>query len=418
MNHAAPAGASREQCRMCDGANLYMFLDLGATPPADDFRRPEQLQEPETYYPLQVFMCPDCGLAQLGHVVPPEILYQNDYPYEASTTAAGRAHWARMAQSIVDQLALPPGTLAVDIGSNVGVLLQAFLGCGMRVRGVDPAPNIVEIARRNGIDTICAFFGVDAAAEIRRGNGPAAVITATNVFAHVDDLRAFMRGVDMLLAPDGAFIVEAPYLSNLIAYTEYDTIYHEHLSYLSVRPLVAFFTRCDMEVFDVQQVEIHGGSLRVFVGRPGRHAVTPEVGRLLAQEEEAGLHTPQRLTQFAAAVEQNRRDLVWLLHRLKAEGKRIAGISAPAKGMTLLNYCKIDGQILDFVTEKAALKIGRFTPGARIPVAPDARLLEEMPDYGLLLAWNFAREIIRNLDEYRRRGGRFIIPIPTPRVVS
>ena len=405
-------------CRMCGKTNLYKFLDLGATPPADDFRRAEQLQEPETYFPLQVFMCADCGLAQLGHVVPPEVLYRQDYPYEASTTAAGRAHWTRMAQEIVGRLRLDPGKLVVDIGSNVGVLLGAFRDAGMRVRGVDPAPNIAEIARSHGIDTICAFFGVDAAAQILKEDGPASAITGTNVFAHVDDLRAFMRGIDLLLSPDGALIIEAPYLANLIAYTEYDTIYHEHLSYLSVRPLVSFFDSCDMEVFDVEQVEIHGGSLRVFVGRRGRHAVTSDVSRLLAQEEETGLHSPEALQTFAKAVEQNRRELVWLLHRLKADGKKIAGVSAPAKGMTLLNYCKIDGQILDFVTEKSPLKIGRFTPGARLPVVSDDRLVRDKCDYGPLLAWNFADEIIRNLDGFRRQGGRFIIPIPAPRVIS
>jgi len=405
-------------CRMCGKTNLHKFLDLGATPPADDFRRAEQLQEPETYFPLQVFMCADCGLAQLGHVVPPEVLYRQDYPYEASTTAAGRAHWARMAQEIVKRLRLAPGKLVVDIGSNVGVLLGAFRDAGMRVRGVDPAPNIAEIARSHGIDTICTFFGVDAAAQILKEDGPASVITGTNVFAHIDDLRAFMRGIDLLLSPDGTLIIEAPYLANLIAYTEYDTIYHEHLSYLSVRPLVSFFDSCDMEVFDVEQVEIHGGSLRVFVGRRGRHPVTSDVSRLLAQEAETCLHAPETLQTFAKTVEQNRRELVWLLHRLKADGKKIAGVSAPAKGMTLLNYCKIDGHILDFVTEKSPLKIGRFTPGARLPVVPDDQLTREQCDYGLLLAWNFADEIIRNLDGFRRQGGRFIIPIPAPRVIS
>jgi SAM-dependent methyltransferase len=405
-------------CRMCGKSNLFKFLDLGATPPANDFRRAEQLQEPETYFPLQVFMCAECGLAQLGHVVPPQVLYRQDYPYEASTTAAGCAHWARLAEEIVGRLGLAPGELVVDIGSNVGVLLGAFRDAGMRVQGVDPAPNIAEIARAHGIDTICDFFGVGAAAQIVKDQGPASVIVGTNVFAHVDDLRAFMRGIDRLLSADGAFIIEVPYLANQIAYTEYDTIYHEHLSYLSVRPLVSFFDSCDMEVFDIEQVEIHGGSLRVFAGRRGRRAVASDVSRLLAQEAEAALHAPETLHAFACAVEQNRRELVWLLHRLKADGKKIAGVSAPAKGMTLLNYCKIDGHILDFVTEKAALKIGRFTPGVRLPVVADDYLMREKCDYGLLLAWNFADEIIKNLDAFRRQGGRFIIPIPTPRVIS
>ncbi len=405
-------------CRMCESDRLYQFLDLGLTPPADQFRRQEQLNEPEVHYPLQVHMCEDCGLAQLGFEVPPDVLYRNEYPYEASTTQAGRDHWARFARTVVHRLGLLPDSLVVDVGSNVGVLLSAFRDAGMRVQGVDPAPNIAEIARARGIDTICDFFGAPAAERIVQDKGRAAVMTATNVFAHVHDLMGFMKGIQALLAEDGVFIVEAPYFANLIAYTEYDTIYHEHLAYLSVHPLVAFFKRFGMEVFDIQQVEIHGGSFRVFTGRRGHRPASAEVSRLLAQETETGLHMRPMLDGFARAVQQNRRELVWLLHRLKAEGKSIAGVSAPAKGMTLLNYCKIDGQILDFVTEKSTLKIGRFTPGSHIPVVPDSALLEEHPDYALLLAWNFAEEIMRNLDDFRRTGGRFIIPIPTPRIVS
>jgi len=376
------------------------------------------LKDPEVFYPLQVLMCETCGLAQLSYCVPPEILYQRDYPYEASTTRAGREHWARFARTVVRDLGIEPGALVVDIGSNVGVLLSAFADCGMQVKGVDPAPNIVEKACAAGIDTICDFFGARAAEQIVAEKGQASVITGTNVFAHVGDLVAFMRAVEMLLAPRGVLIVEAPYFANLVAYTEYDTIYHEHLSYLSVKPLVAFFSRFGMDVFDVRQVEIHGGSFRVFVGRQGTRPVSPEVPRLLGMEEETELHSRSTLDAFARAVQQNRRDLVWLLHRIKAEGKRIAAVSAPAKGMTLLNYCKIDGEILDFVTEKSTLKIGRYTPGSHIKVAADAHLLAERPDYALLLAWNFADEIMTNLDAYRQQGGRFIIPIPTPRIVS
>jgi SAM-dependent methyltransferase len=403
---------------MCGGSNLYTFLDLGSTPPADQFLREDQLTDPEVLYPLEVLMCETCGLAQLGHCVSPEILYQRDYPYEASTTRAGREHWARFAQTVIRDLEVDPGQLVVDIGSNVGVLLGAFKNCGMHVKGVDPASNIVEIACAAGIDTICDFFGARAAKQIVSEKGQATVITGTNVFAHVGDLEAFMRAVDELLAPRGVLIVEAPYFSNLIAYTEYDTIYHEHLSYLSVKPLVSFFARFGMEVFDIQQVEIHGGSFRVFVARNGTRRVSPEVTRLLGLEQETGLHGRSTLDAFAKAVQQNRRELVWLLHGIKAEGKRIAAVSAPAKGMTLLNYCKIDGEILDFVTEKSPLKIGRYTPGAHIPVVPDSHLLDAKPDYALLLAWNFADEIMTNLDAYRQQGGRFIIPIPTPRVVS
>jgi len=406
------------KCRMCEGQNLFEFLDLGSTPPADEFKTEAQLRQADVYYPLQVYMCDDCGLAQLGFVVSPEVLYRNDYPYESSTTQAGREHWARFARSVTAQLGVSANDLVVDIGSNVGVLLEAFQHQELRVQGVDPAPGITAKAVERGIDTICDFFGPEVARRIVGEQGRASVITGTNVFAHVDDLVGFMRAVDCLLADRGALIIEAPYFANLVAYTEYDTIYHEHLSYLSVRPLVPFFRRFDMEVFNIQQVEIHGGSFRVFVGRSGVHPVSPEVDRLVAQELETRLHAPETLQAFAHSVWQNRKDLLWLLHRLKNEGKSIVGVSAPAKGMTLLNYSRIGTEILDFVTEKAPLKIGRFTPGSHIPVRPDAELLRVQPDYALLLAWNFAEEIMRNLDEYRQKGGRFIIPIPTPRIVS
>ena len=403
---------------MCGSSLLYRFLDLGFTPPADQFRRKDQLREADIYYPLQVYGCEGCGLAQLGYVVSPEVLYRNDYPYESSTTRTGRQHWADFAGSVVKRFGLGPKNLAVDIGSNVGVLLAAFRTHGLRIHGVDPAANIVLIAQQNGIDTDCDFFNSDTAQRIVQNKGRASVITATNVFAHVDDLHGFMQSVDILLDTEGVFIFEAPYFVNLLRSNEYDTIYHEHLSYLSVKPLVPFFGTHGMEVFDIEQSDIHGGSFRVFVGRGGQRRVTKEVGKLLQAEADIGIYTRKVLDKFAAAVRNNKRELVWLLQSLKHQGKRIAGISAPAKGMTLLNYCGIDGDVLDFVTEKAALKIGRYTPGSHIPVVPDAELLTKQPDYALLLAWNFADEIMKNLDEYRQRGGKFIIPIPTPRIVG
>jgi SAM-dependent methyltransferase len=405
-------------CRTCSSTRLYKFLDLGFTPPADQFRRKDQLREPDVHYPLQVMMCEDCGLAQLSYVVSPEVLYRNDYPYESSTTQTGRKHWSAFAASVVRRLGLGRDDLAVDIGSNVGVLLSAFRDHGLRVQGVDPAANIVMIARANGIDTACEFFNHDAAVQIVKEKGRAAVITATNVVAHIDDLDALASSVKALLSERGAFIFEAPYFVNLLKQNEYDTIYHEHLSYLALKPLVPFFARHGMEIFEVEQNDIHGGSFRVFVGRAGQWPVSAEVRRLLDEEMRLGIFSREALDGFAERVRKNKRDLVWMLQSLRHQGKRIAGVSAPAKGMTLLNYCGIDNDLLDFVTEKSQLKIGRFTPGAHIPVVPDSELTSKRPDYALLLAWNFADEIIRNLDGYRRGGGKFIIPIPYPRIVD
>jgi len=403
---------------MCKSDNLKQFLDLGFAPPSDQFRRKEQMREPVLFYPLEVMLCMDCGLAQLSHVVSPEILYRYDYPYESSVTRTGHLHWAEFAKTTTERLNLGSNDLVVDIGSNVGVLLEAFRSNGTQILGVDPASNIALIAQKRGVETLNEFFGIDVAHQIRKNKGQATVITATNVFAHVDDLYSFMQAIDILLNDHGVFIFEAPYFVNLVKNLEYDTIYHEHLSYLSVKPFVSFFKRFGMEVVDVQQRDIHGGSFRVWISRIGQMPVSSVVDELVKNEDELGIHKIETLNQFALAVQQNRQELLWLLRQLKHDGKSIAGVSAPAKGMTLLNYSRIGTETLDFVSEKSTLKIGRFTPGTHIPVVSDEELIKQSPDYALLLAWNFAKEIMENLKEYKEKGGKFIIPIPYPRVIE
>lgn len=405
-------------CRMCKSNKLTRFLDLGFCPPSDQFRRKEQMHEPVLFYPLEVMMCMDCGLAQLSHVVSPEVLYRYDYPYESSVTRTGHLHWAEFAKTTTERLSLGSEDLVVDIGSNVGVLLEAFRSNGTQILGVDPASNIALIAQKRGVETLNEFFGIDVAQEIVKNKGQATVITATNVFAHVDDLDAFMQAIDTLLNDRGVFIFEAPYFVNLVKNLEYDTIYHEHLSYLSVKPLIPFFRRFGMEVVDIQQRDIHGGSFRVWISRIGKMSVSSVVAELVKSEEELGIYTIESLNKFSLAVQQNRQELLWLLQQLKHDGKRIVGVSAPAKGMTLLNYSRIGTETLEFVSEKSTLKIGRFTPGTHIPVVSDDELIKQAPDYALLLAWNFADEIMENLKEYKKNGGKFILPIPHPRVIE
>ena len=288
----------------------------------------------------------------------------------------------------------------------------------MRIQGVDPAANIVMIAHDRGIDTVCDFFNRETVEKIISEKGKASVITGTNVFAHVDDLFTFMKNIQMLLNEKGVFIFEAPYLVNLFKNIEYDTIYHEHLSYLSVRPLINFFDKFGMAIFDIEQVDIHGGSFRVYVSKKAQYPVAGVVEDLLKKEAEMGIYSHKFLDDFSVKVRKNKEAIVWLLQSLKHEGKRIAGVSAPAKGMTLLNYCAIGRDTLDFVTEKSTLKIGRVTPGTHIPVVPDSWLLEKKPDYALLLAWNFADEIIKNLQAFRDNGGKFIIPVPMPKIID
>ena len=405
-------------CRMCAGVRLRRFIDLGFTPPADGFLRVDQLQEPETHYPLQVSQCEDCGLAQLTYVVSPEVLYRHDYPYESSITQAGRRHWKEFADSVCRRLALTERDLVIDVGSNVGVLLECFRNNGARILGIDPASNIVRIAEKRGIETWDEFFGPHVVQRVLEAKGKAAVITATNVFAHVDNLRDFVNAADALLADKGVLIIEAPHFGHLVQSLEYDTIYHEHLSYLSLKPLQRFFRQFAMEVFDVEERDIHGGSFRVHVSRAGRYPAAESVGRMLAWERDIGLYEKPALDTFAGKVAANRSELVSLLGSLKRQGKRIAGVSAPAKGMTLLNYCRIGPELLDFVTEKSKLKIGRFTPGMHIPVMDDEALVRQRIDYALLLAWNFAGEIMGNLHEFVQQGGQFIVPVPTPKIVS
>jgi SAM-dependent methyltransferase len=404
-------------CRLCQGRNLKKFLDLGSHPPSDAFLTREQLGKPEPSYPLDALLCVDCGGVQLGFVVPPDLLYCKNYPYESSTTRTGRTHFFEMAASLAKRFKLGPESLAVDLGSNVGVLLSGFRAQGVRVLGVDPARIMAEVANTRGIETIADFFSAKLAHRIRSSHGPVSVITGTNVFAHIDNLEDTIQGVKDLLSDAGAFVIEAPHFLELVEHVEYDTIYHEHLSYLSLKPLVPFFRKFEMEVIDVEQVKIHGGSLRIFVGRKGWYPVSPNVQRVLDLEKAAGIHSPERLDRFAREVQEQKRLLMELLRDLKSKGKRVMGVSAPAKGNTLLNYCGITQEHLDYITEKAQMKVGYFTPGTHIPIYGDDKLLQDQPDYALILAWNFAEEIMANLHEFKERGGKFIIPIPNPKVI-
>jgi SAM-dependent methyltransferase len=410
-------GSFRADCRLCHSKNLHVFLDFGMHPHSDGFVRPEALLEPEHSFPLACALCRDCGQVQITYVVKPEFLYGNDYLYVSSITETGKKHFLGMASSIVEKFQVPKDSLAIDIGSNVGLLLSGFRQNGMRVLGVDPAPKPAAIAKENGIDTVTELFSAPVAAKIAQEHGKAAVITGTNVCAHIDDMDDLMEAVDILLDENGVFIIEAPYWLELLRRLEYDTIYHQHLSYFSIKPMAKFCQRFGMELFDVERTTIHGGSIRMFIGRAGKHPVTPVIQELIGLEEAEDAHSVARADKFGADAVQHRMDLVRLLINLKDQGKTIVGISAPAKGSTLLNYCGINSSHLEYVTEKAPLKVGLFTPGTHIPIVADAVLLERQPDYALILAWNFADEIMRNLKEYKERGGKFIIPIPSPTVI-
>ena len=407
----------KNYCRICKSVDLYEFLDLGFTPPADHFLKVDQLNKPEIYYPLKVLMCRTCGLAQLNYIVCPEELYRNDYPYESSMTNSGLRHWQEFAKTVCETYQVKSEDLVVDIGSNVGVLLESFKNQGTNVLGVDPASNIARIAEKRGIETWDKFFSFSVSEQIVSSKQRAKIITATNVFAHIDDLHSFMSAINLLLAHKGVFIFEAPYFGNLIKHQEYDTIYHEHLSYLLLEPILHLLKPYSMEVIDVQERDIHGGSFRVFISKKGEYNTHQRVHQFLENEQKSLWRDEKKLFNFADNVKQNRKDLIQLLNKLKFEGKKLAAVSAPAKGMTLLNYCGIGTETLEFVTEKSTLKKDRFCPGTHLKVVDDSELINKDIDYALLLAWNFSEEIMTNLSEYKSKGGKFIIPIPHPKII-
>ena len=404
-------------CRMCKSDNIQKFLDLGFSALSDNFLTKEQLDQCENFFPLSVNLCLDCGLCQLGYVVPGELMFNKDYPYDSSTTKTGREHFTKMGIEICDRFNLKQNSLVIDVGSNSGVLLSAFKSKGMKVLGIEPSSKLANIAIEKGVDSIIEFFSNKLVKKILDNYGKVSVITGTNVFAHIDDLDDFMLTSNSLLTEDGIIVIEAPYLLNLIENMEYDTIYHEHLSYLSVKPMVKFFKKFGFEIFDIKKQIIHGGTLRYFICRKNNKEITQDVSNYLKIEDDKDLYSEKKLINFANLVKNHRRALLELLNDLKKNGKKIVAISAPAKGNTLLNYCKIDAQILDYVTERNPLKIGTFTPGMHIPVYSDKKLLEDPPDYALILAWNFADEIIQNNSDYQEKGGKFIIPIPKPKIV-
>tara|TARA_Y100000310_G_scaffold65217_1_gene60726 strand:+ start:584 stop:1726 length:1143 start_codon:yes stop_codon:yes gene_type:complete len=377
----------------------------------------DQLDEPEAAYPITVNSCMDCGFCQLGFVVRPELMYNENYSYDGSTTIGSRQHHISMANQICDNFKLGHDSLIIDIGSNAGVLLSGFRDRGCKVLGIDPSVNVANIARNKGIEVIGEFFSSELAKRIKKEYGQVSVITGTNVFAHIDDLHNFFKAADILLKEDGIVCIEAPNLVALIENLEYDTIYHEHLSYLSLKPLRDFCKKMHMDIFNVEFHEMHGGSFRYFIGREKLRKINENIPKYLQLEEEKGIYKKSRLEKFALDVKNQKEELNSLLWNLKREGKKIVGISAPAKGNTLMNYCKIGPDLLDYLTELNPLKIGKFSPGMHIPIVDEKRLLIDKPDYGLLLAWNFADEIIKNNQEFAENGGKFIIPIPHPRIV-
>jgi SAM-dependent methyltransferase len=407
------AGTTR--CRSCGGQDLRVFLSLGNMPLSDGLLTREDLTREEPRHPLDVAFCQDCTLAQILETVPPEQLFGADYPYFSSFTDALLRHSQANVTARIAERRLDGRSLVVELASNDGYLLQYYRAQGIPVLGIDPAPGPVAAARARGIETLQAFFGRDLAAKLAAEGRLADVIHANNVLAHVADTNGFVAGIGTLLKDDGVAVIEVPYVKELIDRGEFDTIYHEHLCYFSVTALTRLFGRHGLSLNRVEPLEIHGGSLRLFVGR--RERADRSVAEHLQAERRAGVDRLDYYAGFSDRVGRLRSDLVALLGKLKREGARIAGYGAAAKGTILLNFAGIGREVLDFVADRNVHKQGRYIPGVRLPIVAPERILEERPDYLLILPWNFKDEIMEQQAEFARRGGRFIVPVPAPAIV-
>jgi SAM-dependent methyltransferase len=406
------------QCRSCGSSHGMEALDLGRQPLANNLLPAGGLEgETEPRCPLRLAVCLDCHLMQLLDLVPPTQLF-SEYLYFSSFSDSMLQH-ARLAVSrYANEFALGEKNLVVEVASNDGYLLQYFKERGIPALGIEPAENIAKVAEQKGIETRVEFFTKELAEALVREGKSADLILGNNVFAHAPNTNDFVAAISSLLKPSGRAILEFPWGLEMVRNLEFDTIYHEHVFYFNLVPLIPLFQRHGMEIFRVERLPIHGGSLRIFASRKGDYEVEDSVRELLREERESGVETAEHYSLFTDAVERLREKLLSMLHLIKSEGGTIAAYGASAKGSTLLNFCNIGLETLEFIADRSTYKQGRLSPGMHLPILPAEALVERKPDYALLLTWNFAQEILSQQETYRTEGGRFIIPIPQPRVVS
>lgn len=401
---------TRTKCRSCGSRNMQTVLDLGHTPLADALLTTEDLSKPEPAYPLEVAFCSDCSLMQILETVPPEVLFCRHYPYYSSFSDELLRHSRENALDLITARGLNDKSLVIEIASNDGYLLKNFVEKDIPCLGIDPAAGPAESAERIGVPTLCGFFNHELARQLRGVGKRADVIIANNVLAHVADINSFLDGISILMKDGGIAVIEVPYVRDLVDNCEFDTIYHEHLCYFSATSVDYLLRAHSLYLNKVKRIPIHGGSLRLYIGL--RDEPDDSVRRLLSDERSKGLAEFGYYNDFAIKVTNIREGLRQMLRSIKDQGKKIAAYGAAAKGATLINYVGIGRDLVDFVVDRNIHKQGKYMPGKHIPIAAPERLISDMPDFVLILAWNFAEEIIRQQEEYRSKGGRFILPIP------
>lgn len=399
-------------CRFCKTPLVHTFVDLGMSPPSNSYLKAEQLLSMEPFYPLHAYVCSDCFLVQLDEFESPDRIF-SEYAYFSSYSQSWLDHASNYVEHMINDFGIGSAHQVVEIASNDGYLLQFFNKRGVPVLGIEPAVNVAKVAEENGIPCLVKFFGVTTAKELVASGRKADLLLGNNVLAHVPDLNDFVEGMKILLSDDGLITMEFPHLLKLINFNQFDTIYHEHFSYLSLGTVKLIFEKHGLTIFDVEELDTHGGSLRIYAGHTEKFSIGERVSDLIEKELTAGMATIETYAHFAEKVHQTKRELLSFLIQAKTDGKSIVGYGAAAKGNTLLNYCGIRHDFLDYVVDRSPHKQNLFLPGTHLPIFSPEKISETKPDYLLILPWNIKDEVMEQMSHIREWGGRFVVPIPT-----